>query len=83
MRIMVLQARRTDDPMLKHERECFAAATVLDPAVFDWRNVVEDVPTLDDVRAADALLIGGSGDFEEHRGRVIHRGGVAISKRPP
>jgi GMP synthase (glutamine-hydrolysing) len=63
MRIMVLQARRPDDPMLEHERDCFVAATGREPACFDWRNVVVGVPSLDEVRAAGALLIGGSGHF--------------------
>jgi len=63
MKIMVLQARYNDDPMLEHERGCFVAATGLDRAKFDWRNVVDGVPLLSEVRATDALLIGGSGHF--------------------
>lgn len=63
MKIMVLQARYSDDPMLDHERECIVAATGLDRASFDWRNVVGGVPRLREVTAADALLIGGSGHF--------------------
>jgi len=63
MKIMVLQARHNDDPMLEHERACFIAATGLDEPSFDWRNVVDGVPVLAEVTAADALLIGGSGHF--------------------
>jgi len=63
MKIMVLQARSNDDPMLEHERDCFAAATELQRSAFDWRNVVDGVPSLPEVRASDALLIGGSGHF--------------------
>ncbi len=63
MQIMVLQTRNNDDPMLEHERDCFAAATGLDRSAFDWRNVVDGVPSLPEVRASDALLIGGSGHF--------------------
>lgn len=63
MKIMVLQARYEDDPMLEHERECFVAATGLGRSVFEWRNVVGGVPTMPEVKAADALLIGGSGHF--------------------
>jgi GMP synthase (glutamine-hydrolysing) len=63
MRIMVLQARRTDDPMLEHERECFIASTGHAPESFDWRNVAEGVPRLVEVQSCDALLIGGSGHF--------------------
>lgn len=63
MRIVVLQARYDDDPMLEHERGCFVAATGLDRASFDWRNVVDGVPRLAEVTASEALLIGGSGHF--------------------
>jgi GMP synthase (glutamine-hydrolysing) len=63
MRIMVLQARHDDDPMLGHERGCFVAATGLNRSVFEWRNIVDGVPSLEEVRASDALLIGGSGAF--------------------
>ncbi len=63
MKIMVLQARYTDDPMLEHERACFMAAAGLDESSFDWRNVVDGVPEITEVTAADALLIGGSGHF--------------------
>ena len=63
MRIMVLQARHNDDPMLEHERACFVAATGLDEISFEWRNVVDGVPELAEVTKADALLIGGSGHF--------------------
>ncbi len=74
MRIMVLQARRGDDPMLGHERDCFVAATGLDRDSFDWRNVVDSVPMLSDVLAADALLIGGSGHFSVARPDVAFFG---------
>ncbi len=63
MRIMVLQARRVDDPMLEHERECFVAATGRESGCFEWRNVVDGVPELDEALVCDALLIGGSGHF--------------------
>lgn len=67
MKIMVLQARRSDDPMLEHERACFIAATGLDGDAFEWRNVVDGVPTVTEVASADALLIGGSGHYSVAR----------------
>jgi GMP synthase (glutamine-hydrolysing) len=63
MKIMVLQARHADDPMLGHERECFLAATGLGRESFQWRNVVDGVPVLEEVRSSGALLVGGSGHF--------------------
>jgi GMP synthase (glutamine-hydrolysing) len=63
MRLLVLQARRASDPMLEHERRCFAAATGRDPAELQFRNLVDGVPALDLVVERAALLIGGAGDF--------------------
>jgi GMP synthase (glutamine-hydrolysing) len=63
MRLLVLQARRASDPMLEHERRCFAVATGRDPAELQFRNLVDGVPTLDLVVERGALLIGGAGDF--------------------
>lgn len=60
---MVLQVRNNNDPMLEHERECFVAATGRDRSAFDWRNVIDGVPSMAEVGASDALLIGGSGHF--------------------
>lgn len=60
---MILQARRTDDPMLAHERDCFLRAAGLDPESVEWRNVVDGVPTPAEVLGFDAMMIGGSGHF--------------------
>ncbi len=63
MRLLVLQSRFDSDPMLEHERGCFVAATGRDLEELHFHNVVERVPTLDEVTAFDAVIIGGSGDF--------------------
>jgi GMP synthase (glutamine-hydrolysing) len=63
MRILVLQARLDDDPMLGHEQQCFVSATGLPLDALVFRNLVGGVPGPDEVRAHDALMIGGSGRF--------------------
>lgn len=63
MRILVLQSRFESDPMLEHEQQCFHAATGLGEEELGFHNVVQRVPTLDDVRPYHAVIIGGSGDF--------------------
>jgi GMP synthase (glutamine-hydrolysing) len=49
--------------MLEHERRCFITACELDESSFLWRNVIDGVPAISEVRKTDALLIGGSGHF--------------------
>lgn len=63
MKVLVLQARFTSDPMLEHERRCFVAATGLKRGDLHFHNMVIEVPAPTDILAFDALILGGSGDF--------------------
>jgi GMP synthase (glutamine-hydrolysing) len=63
MRLLILQSRFASDPMLDHERECFAATTGRDVDELHFRNVMSGVPAVDEVTAYDAMIVGGSGDF--------------------
>ena len=63
MRLLVLQSRFDSDPMLEHERECFAATTGRRVEELHFRNVMGGVPAVEEVTAHDAIIIGGSGDF--------------------
>jgi len=63
MKILLLQARRPDDPMREHEQGCFAAATGLGSGSFQFVNVVHRVPAPEEVSAFDALMMGGAGHF--------------------
>lgn len=63
LNVLLLQVRNADDPMREHEVECFAerAGLPLD-AIVAWDGVGR-APTLAEVRRHDALLIGGSGEY--------------------
>lgn len=63
MKVLLLQARQPDDPMRIHEQGCFVAATGLGRDAFGFVNVVEHVPSIDELAAFDALMIGGAGHF--------------------
>jgi GMP synthase (glutamine-hydrolysing) len=63
MRLLILQSRFPSDPMLDHERGCFIAATGRDVDELHFRNVMGGVPSVEEVTAYDAVIIGGSGDF--------------------
>jgi len=58
-----LQARRPDDPMREHERECFAQASGLGSEGLQCANLVDSVPILSDLADFDALMVGGAGHF--------------------
>ncbi len=63
MRVMLLQSRFLSDPMLFHERRCFALSTGLANGELVARNVFAKVPRIEEVACQDAFIIGGSGDF--------------------
>lgn len=49
--------------MLEHEQGCFAATTRRNTEELHFHNVVERVPSVSEMEAFDAVIIGGSGDF--------------------
>lgn len=63
MKILLIQARNADDPMLAHEAECFAKRCELPLHHFECVNVV--VQSLDRAMLdrADVVMVGGSGDY--------------------
>jgi GMP synthase (glutamine-hydrolysing) len=63
MRVLVLQARRSDDPMMAHEQRCFVASTGLAAEDLTFINLPDRVPTRDDLHRYDALMVGGAGHY--------------------
>jgi GMP synthase (glutamine-hydrolysing) len=71
MRLLILQSRFASDPMLEHERDCYVATTGRRVEELHFRNVVGGVPTVEEVTAYDAVIIGGSGDFSVAEGDQV------------
>lgn len=62
-RFLLLQIRNPGDPVRKHEVECFARAIGCDVDAILPHDLITSVPTAESLMAADAVLIGGSGDY--------------------
>ena len=62
-RYLLLQCRLSDDPMRSHEQECVQRALGCSPDQMTAVNMSERLPTADELQAASAVLIGGSGAF--------------------
>lgn len=62
-RVLLLQARRLDDPTREHELACFAEKLGVASEDLTSHTLLDGVPTLETVLSHDALVIGGSGEF--------------------
>ena len=70
VRMLLLQARRGDDPMREHEQRCFVARTGLPPANVVPHDLCDGPPSVTCLRQFDALTVGGSGEFYVSRGNL-------------
>ena len=66
IRFLLLQARRQDDPMASHELACIASKLTITPEELQVHNALSSPPPASLLDHADALLIGGSGDYSVH-----------------
>ncbi|HJS30093.1 MAG TPA: type 1 glutamine amidotransferase [Anaerolineales bacterium] len=67
-RILLLQARRQDDPALPEERVSFAARAGLPLDAFVPHDLLSGPPALEEARMASALMVGGSGEYFVSKG---------------
>ena len=63
LRILLLQARRSDDPAGSEERQSFAARLGLPLEQIHTHDLLGGPPTLHQLRSYDSLMVGGSGHF--------------------
>jgi len=63
VRILVLQARLHDDPMMEHEQRCFVRSTGLSAEALTFVNLPDRVPAFEELSGFDALMVGGAGHF--------------------
>ena len=64
IKILLLQARNLDDPMKEHELNCFIQKTGLDCDQVIPHSLLEGPPSRNAVGRVDALMVGGSGEFD-------------------
>ena len=64
-RLVVLQIRDADDPMLQHEQSCIRSRLSSGPELI-FENAFDLRPVADIAKNADAFIIGGSGAYSVH-----------------
>lgn len=65
IKVLILQCRELDDPMVDHEIECIKKKFRNTPAQVNVHNVITTAPTESQLDI-DALIIGGSGAYSVH-----------------
>ncbi|MFK7988117.1 MAG: type 1 glutamine amidotransferase [Sandaracinaceae bacterium] len=62
-KVLLLQVRNAGDAMRAHEAACFVERTELPPECVVAMDVVDRSPSMSEVRAHDAVMIGGAGEY--------------------
>ena len=68
LRLLLLQVRDPDDPMREHERACFERCFGLGLDRIEVFDLLSGAPSAARIDAADAVLLGGSGNYSVVRG---------------
>jgi GMP synthase (glutamine-hydrolysing) len=72
MKILLLQARRPDDPALPEEIASFALRASLPFAAIASHNLLKGPPAIEETHSYQAVMVGGSGEFFVSRGDLPH-----------
>ncbi len=76
LKILLLQARHVDDLARQEERQSFADRAGLDLEQIVPFDLLENTPTLADIRRYDALMVGGSGAYSVSQKNLPNQHGV-------
>ncbi|MGI9456293.1 MAG: type 1 glutamine amidotransferase [Aeoliella sp.] len=68
LRYLLFQVRKREDPMREQEIDCFASALGCDAQQIEVLDLIHEIPTAERLHDADAVLMGGSGDFSVAEG---------------
>ncbi len=72
IRLLLLQARYPGDPAKEEERASFAARMGIPVDTIDSHDLLQGPPTISQIQAYTALLIGGAGDFDVTKRNLPH-----------
>ncbi len=71
-KLLLIQARVSDDPMLKHERECVSKQSQLEESNLLTHNLVNGLPPESMLEQVVGVVLGGSGAFYASKGDMPH-----------
>ncbi len=72
LKLLLLQARRAEDPARYEERVSFAKRLRVPLHAIAPHDLLQGPPSLEEVRAHKAVLVGGSGEFDVSKRNLPH-----------
>ena len=69
-KMLLLQARKSDDPMRGQEHECFALRSGLDLEQVVCHDLLAGAPSVKEFKQYDAITVGGSGEYYVSKGNL-------------
>jgi len=66
--LLLLQARKKNDLMIKNELDCFSKSLKIEKKQFTIRDLTRDKIKKSEIRKHDLILVGGSGDYSIAKG---------------
>ena len=68
IKILLLQARRQNDPIIINELNCFSRSLNIEKKYFTIKDLTRDNVKYSDIKKHDFIIIGGSGDYSIAKG---------------
>ncbi len=68
LKILLLQARRQNDPIIINELNCFSRSLNIEKKYFTIKDLTRDNIKYSDIKKHDFIIIGGSGDYSIAKG---------------
>ena len=66
--LLLLQARKKNDLMIKNELDCFSKSLKIEKKQFTIRDLTREKVKKSEIRKHDLILVGGSGDYSIAKG---------------
>ena len=80
IKILLLQARKQNDPIIINELNCFSRSLNIEKKYFTIKDLTRDKIKYSDIKKNDFIIIGGSGDYSIAKGGLFMNQTMDIMK---
>lgn len=80
IKILLLQARKQNDPIIINELNCFSRSLNIEKKYFTIKDLTRDKIKYSEIKKNDFIIIGGSGDYSIAKGGLFMKQTMDIMK---